>query len=398
MNPGARSPASKQAAASLAAVMLFSASAASAATLFLERGEFYGPGDAGMQPFPDAQVRNVVLTGPLQGYVPFFNNGAAEPNVTAETLNVGHPVDGRTSDGTVINENLDTALVFRFTDPHSGETATIMGIAEAGDGPGGAEPIRPDEKGNITFTTKVVADPGDASHVRRFTAVFTSGAVTIPKSLSSQSGMHGGQDYAGPLPSGRTIIGNLGDSNRDGLLDGVLVLAATPPIDLVVVRGNPIAQRRPFSTDIPIPPAQAALLTLNGIVANFPEPIGRSLMTGEFEVLLGYLASINERLNSALGNLRDSVRIAEGNSRSPEMARMINSVMGNLQESRHGYQHAVAEIEKLMQSDDEARGRRDHEARRHKAERDKLERKLAAAFALTSTALAELHALVGQRP
>ena len=158
----------------LSALFVLTVANASAFTLNLNNGTFFGPGNAvyndtgeiGKTTFVDAQVRNIVLTGPLQGYIPFFNNGSQAPNAIAEKLQVGGIVDGMASDGTLINENADTGLRLNFNDPNTGESADVMVIAEFSDAlPNGGEPILPDKNGNLTFNPSVVADPGQADLV-----------------------------------------------------------------------------------------------------------------------------------------------------------------------------------------------------------------------------------------
>ncbi len=142
-----------------------------------------------------------------------------------------------------------------------------MVIAEASAAtPDGTEPIVSDGKGNLIFNPSVVADPGQSEFISRFYVKFTTGAVKIPLSLQTQHGNPGGQDNAGPLPSGQILIGRMGDYDQDGYLDGELVPAENTPFDLLVGRGNPFAQRRLWTSDIPIDGFGAAAITLNGIL------------------------------------------------------------------------------------------------------------------------------------
>lgn len=285
---------------------------ASAFTLFLKsEGEFFGPGNViynttgtSVNNFKDAQVRDLTFTGPFTGFIPMFNNGAAEPNAIAEVLQ-GKIIDGFTSNGVAINENIDTALHLPITDPVTGESANIMAVAVASDDtPDGSELVLPDAKGNLTFNPKVLADPGQADQVRQLPSiVFTTGSVRIPPSLKTQQGLPGGVDSAGPLPSGRILIGKVGDYDQDGFFDGLLVLGGTAPADLVVARGNPIAQKRPWTSDIPIHPLQAGTATLNNLVQNYPEAVTETLMQGELLVTLEYFQAIGEGIRAFRGNL-----------------------------------------------------------------------------------------------
>lgn len=291
---------------------IYFASAAGAYTLELNNGYFFGPGNAiyndtglvGINRFPDAQVRNIVLIGPLTGIIPFANNGEAEPNVIAEKLAKSGIVDGMASDGTLINENADTALRLNFSDPTTGESADVMVIAEMSERADGGEPIVPDSLGNLTFEPSVVADPGDPSIISRFNVVFTTGAAEVPASKKTEQGLEGGVDSAGPLYAGKVLVGRLGDYDQDGYLDGILVLAATAPMDLIVARGNPIAQIRPWLSDIPVSPDQAAFLTLNGLLNNYPAAFTRAWEMSDFLSMFEHLENMDRGVVAILGNMR----------------------------------------------------------------------------------------------
>ena len=281
-------------------------------TLYLDNGFFYGPGDAlyldtgkpGLNKFPDAQVRNIVLTGPLSGIIPFDNNGADAPNVIAEQLSLSGPVDGRLSDGTLINENADTALRLFITDLVSGEIADLVVIAEASERPDGGEPILADAVGNLTFNPSVVADPGEPELISRFNVSFTTGLGQVPLSYKTQQGLAGGVDAAGPLVSGTVLIGKLGDYDGDGFMDGELILTANSPSDLIVARGNPIAQRRPWTSDIPIEPQQAIFLTLTNLLNNYPFALKQAQDTGDAMSIVSHLDNFGLALKAILGNTR----------------------------------------------------------------------------------------------
>lgn len=325
--------------------------------LVLDGGTFFGPGDAvyndtgvtGINKFVDAEVRNIVLTGPLIGFIPFFNNGAEEPNVIAEKLQVNGIVDGLVSDGTLINENVDTGLRLNFNDPATGESADVMVVAVASeDSSGGSELILPDEKGNLTFNPSVVADPGDASLVAPFRVVFTTGAARVPLSLTSQEGLAGGIDNAGPLPSGHILIGRMGDFDQDGFLDGHLVLAGNAPKELIVGRGNPVAQIRPWSSDIPIPPLQAAALTLNGVVQNYPEPIIETLQYGMLGTTIQYLKDVDVNLVSVLSSIRLKIL---SNEMDTSVIKEIKDLRSRLRQVRYSFLRILYQLENRESKD-----------------------------------------------
>lgn len=323
-------------------------------SLDLNNGEFYGPGNAvyndtgivGINKFPDAQVKNIILTGPLTGVTPFFNNGGEEPNAIAEELSKSGPVDGMASDGTLINENADTALRLNFSDPVSGESADVMVVAEMSDTPDGGEPIRPDAFGNLTFSPDVVADPGDPSLISRFNPVFTTGFAEVPLSLKTQLGEAGGVDAAGPLSAGSVLVGRLGDYDQDGFMDGILVLAENAPLDLIVARGNPIAQRRPWTSDIPLSPDQAIFLTLSGMLNNYPYALSRAEQQFDFVSMQRHLSNLDLGVDAIIGNMRrllpaldlDSSRIKKGK------ALIIRNKLKNI---RKQIAETASEIDKL---------------------------------------------------
>lgn len=282
-------------------------------TLFLndgvEGGTFYGPGNTGEHRLPaQAQVRNLVFTGPLTGIIPFFNNGSQTPNVLAEILQ-GGVVDGRTSNGIPFNENIDTGLMLDLKEPSTGESAKIMVVAVA------QENVTTDEKRNLMFNPSVIADPGTPQLAVPFQVTFTTGARRIPLSRRTQMGLPGGHDNAGPFVSGHVLIGRIGDFNQDGFLDGVLVQAENSPLELVVAWGDPIAQIRPWSSDIPVQPELAALLTLNGTVNNYPEPLLEAVAEDRLYSANAYVEDILTNIDSAIGNIRQALHRHERGER-----------------------------------------------------------------------------------
>jgi len=309
---------------------LLTGTEANAASLNLNNGTFFGPGNAvyndtnlvGSTRFVDAQVRNIQLTGPLVGFIPFANNGAAEPNVIAERLQNGGIIDGLASDGTPINENADTALRLNFRDDITGESADVMVVAEfSSELPNGGEPIFPDELGNLTFNPSVLADPGDPAQIARFNVSFTTGVVQIPLSLKTQAHQVGGEDNAGPLNAGEYLVGRMGDFNHDGRLDGVLVLAANAPMELVVARGNPIAQIRPWDSDIPIDPISSSVLELRGVALNFSSVVEASLQINDFEGAAAHLQAARENVRSTLENMRVALQSGQLDRRTKRTIR-----------------------------------------------------------------------------
>ena len=85
----------------------------------------------------------------------------------------------------------------------------------------------------------------------------TTGWVQVQRSLQTASGTPGGYDKAGSLPSGTFLVGRVGDFDRNGFLDGVLVAAANVPMQADMLPGAPVANLRGFTTDIPVNPLTA---------------------------------------------------------------------------------------------------------------------------------------------
>lgn len=332
-------------------LIAIAANSSLAATLYLESsGRFFGPGNAvysetgtSIKKFQDAQVRNITFIGPFTGFIPMFNNGAEAPNVIAEMLQ-GGVVDGLTSNGILINENIDTALHLDISDPATGESANIMAVAVASEATeDGAELVVPDDKGNITFNPTVYADPGQPELVRKLPAiVFTTGSVRVPLSIKSQRGEPGGSDNAGPLASGQVLIGRMGDFDQDGLLDGILVLAGNAPEDLLVGRGNPIAQIRPWSSDIPVSAPEAMVLTLNNIQQNYPHHLQEALANRQLDAAVAYLSAIDDSLDSALASLRSVLLSGQLERKSMYSFKKIRT---SLRQARYTFLLAAQAIE-----------------------------------------------------
>jgi len=174
---------------------------------------------------------------------PFWNNGADEPNVKAEKD--FPPVDGLLSDGTKINENADlgsfTLAGVRFL-PAVGEGGEFAGQQQA--------VTEPD--GNVTMVMDLLLDLGiGPKGIIRIPFRGTTGTVTVPGPLANPQGA-AGASQAGPLKTGETLSGRVGDFNGDGFIDGTLVAVGVMPLSSPVYPGQPFAMSRNFETDIPI--------------------------------------------------------------------------------------------------------------------------------------------------
>ena len=93
----------------------------------------------------------------------------------------------------------------------------------------------------------------------------TTGVIWIPESIQSQMNIPGEMDFAGTLPAGSAIVGELGDGDNNGYLDGTLIGVAVIPIDHVFSPGSPAVQSRKFTSNIPIKDEDAIILMIAGL-------------------------------------------------------------------------------------------------------------------------------------
>ncbi len=285
-------------------------------TVTLNHGKMYGPGSLGTHDLQEGVLLNFVVTAPLTGNIAFFNNGAKSPNTYAETLHTG-PVDGRLSNGTLINENINAGFVIKVNEPATKLPVELL-ICSVSE-----EIVEPDAKGNLVFKLHAAFDSGFAEDVVELPVQFVTGMVEVPLSEKSKRGLPSGHDQAGPFPAGSIYIGRLGDEDQDGFLDGVFALAGNTPSELIIVEGDPVLIVRPFKSDIPISPQEAGFYELNGIVQNFPNPLHTSLDKANKDVSLGFLMDVKKRLDTARTNLnRVRKRDKRGNQSWVESARV----------------------------------------------------------------------------
>ena len=222
----------------------WSANLWSVAGSYLGTGYFFGPGSY-MTPTPlfPVMIRNMAFTTPLNFVTPFWNNGAEEPNVKSEKD--FPPVDGLLSDGSKINENVDlgtfTLAGVRFL-PAIGEGGEYAGQQQA----------MTQADGNVEMVMDLVLDLGiGPKGIIRIPFHGTTGSLTIPSPQTTAQGV-AGASQAGPLKTGETISGRVGDFNGDGYIDGTLVAVGVMPLSSPVYPGQPFAMSRNFETDIPI--------------------------------------------------------------------------------------------------------------------------------------------------
>ena len=235
----------------VAGPLLFASVPAGAYTLwstdqtYLGTGEFHGPGtnmDNG--PLFATIIRNMSFVNTLDFVTPFINNGAAEPNICGEKEMTG-PVDGKLSDGSEINENVETCA------------ATVAGTkllpAVISGGPHfGQQTSVTLDSGDVVMTMDLAIDLGaGAKSVSKVPFYGSTGEIVVPQSLQTQRGEKG-VDQAGIHKSGTRLRGRVGDFNNDGWIDGTIVAAGNMPLDSLFYPGQPYVIVRYFETDIPI--------------------------------------------------------------------------------------------------------------------------------------------------
>lgn len=212
---------------------------------YLGPGKFFGPGAnmADQELFP-VIIRNMIFVSERDFVTPFANNGPLEPNIFGEVHFRGE-VDGRLSDGSLINENVDI-WPYRI-----GGMDLLIAVIAGGPHQGQQLSITSDQ-GEVLMTMDLALDLGIGDRgVVRLPFYGTTGSVVVPYSLQTQGGGKG-VDRAGPIPSGAVLNGRIGDFNRDGWIDGTLVAAGTLPLSSPIYPGQPYALVRHFETDIPI--------------------------------------------------------------------------------------------------------------------------------------------------
>jgi hypothetical protein len=227
---------------------------AHAATMFSVRdsykgaGTFHGPGKIPDSVLFDAQINGIGFSAPLNFVTPFANNGGDPPNLCGET-ELGKAPTGLLSDGvTRINENVDACAFMLNT------SKVLVAIIDGGPHEGQQVAVTTGVAGEVTMTMTMdfAIDLGiGAAGVIKLQFFGTTGEVTVPTSLQTALGIPGGIDVAGSLKPGEKLRGRLGDFNKDGMLDGAIVVAGNLPLTSIFMPGAPYALIRYFDTDVP---------------------------------------------------------------------------------------------------------------------------------------------------
>jgi hypothetical protein len=210
----------------------------------LGTGWFYGPG-AYMVPTPlfPVMIRHLAFTSDRDFVTPFWNNGAEAPNLMAEAD--FPPVDGALSDGTRINENVDLGT---FT---LAGTRFMPAVVQGG-GLVGQQLAVTMRDGNLVMVMDLALDLGIGPRgIIRMPFYGTTGTLTVPDPLPGSTGP-APPAQAGPIASGQTVSGRIGDFNGDGYIDGTLVAVGVMPPSSPIYPGQPWVMARNFETDVPI--------------------------------------------------------------------------------------------------------------------------------------------------
>lgn len=229
---------------------------AAAHTIEVTDRTLFGPG-----PFPDqklktAWIRNLTFDSFLNGIVKGKNNLGEPPNVSGEELQ-GKIVDGKLSDDTLINEDIDMSNAVIMNGQFNLLLAAVYGGPNSGD-----THFYLDDDYNWWIKDDIAIDPGfPAGIVKINDFTFTTGPRIIPSSIQTEAGYPGGTNQTGSLAAGRVALGQLGDKDLDGYLDGMFNAIGRFPMESIFLPGAPFVQLFEFRSDIPITALDAALLT-----------------------------------------------------------------------------------------------------------------------------------------
>ncbi|MCE2970776.1 MAG: hypothetical protein LW847_11265 [Burkholderiales bacterium] len=227
------------------------ATAAQAVTLWSDErveggaGVFFGPGNwMQVEPLFPVVIRHMGFISEADFVTPFKNNGERGPKTLGEAQ-LGLK-DGKTSDGGLINHNVDTGVFV------VAGTKMLPAVVRADGKFGGSQAAVSIRDGNVTMVMDLTLDLGIGPRgIVKMPFYGTTGTVVVPPSAQTQGGGQG-VDRAGPIASGTTIAGRVGDFNGDGYIDGTLVAAGTMPPNSPIYPGQPWVMVRNFATDIAI--------------------------------------------------------------------------------------------------------------------------------------------------
>jgi len=221
---------------------------------YLGSGGFLGPGARKEEdPLFEAVIHDMVFVSPLDFVTPFRNYGSPDSTICAQQ-EVRSRKAGQLSDGTPINERVDTCSMTLDG------TRLITAVVNGGPFAGQQRSVTI-EDGNVIMSMDYALDLNIGEKgVIRLPFYGTTGSITVPYSLQTQAGGHG-VDQAGKYPSGTVLTGRIGDFNEDGWIDGTLVATGVLPLDSPIYPGQPYVLYRNFETNIPIDGALAGNIT-----------------------------------------------------------------------------------------------------------------------------------------
>lgn len=208
-------------------------------------GFFFGPGNwTQIEPLFPVVIRNMGFISEADFVTPFKNNGERGPKTLGEKQ-LGLK-DGKTSDGSLINQNVDTGVFV------VAGTRMLPAVVRADGKFGGSQAAVSMRDGHVVMVMDLTLDLGIGPRgIVKMPFYGTTGTVVVPQSLQSQGGGQG-VDRAGPIASGTSLAGRVGDFNGDGYIDGTLVATGVMPLNSPIYPGQPWVMVRNFETDIAI--------------------------------------------------------------------------------------------------------------------------------------------------
>lgn len=254
----------------------------------LHGGFFYGPGPVKPDTaLPDGDINGISFDRAAWRGVATFRAASAPLS------------DGKT----LVNANINAG---RLGIGEAAQAKTFLLTAVDGGPNHGTETYTLDDARNFLWNVDLALDPGFAEGIIRVDGFqLTTGWVRVPRSIQAARNIPGGYDKAGSLASGDVLIGRVGDFDRDGFLDGVLVASANVPMESDMLPGAPVGNVRGFTTDIPVDPVTAAELTLSG-VQNMRPVLDQFIAENNLAKLKTLLLDVGDRIDAASLNAEDA--------------------------------------------------------------------------------------------
>jgi hypothetical protein len=277
----------------------------------------------------------------MHAIVPGANNGGAPPNVSGEALQ-GTPIDGKLSDGTMLNENIDMGHALLL----QGRFNLLLGAVHGGPHRGDST-FALDQDLNWTIEDDIAIDPGFPEGVIKIHDFkFTTGPAFVPTSVQTQRNYPGGVDMVGSLRSREVLAGRVGDDNLDGRVDGIFLALGNFPLDSILLPGAPFVQSVQVDSDIPLHPLDAALLAV-AATRNHLKFLRRHRGEALGADSVRYLVShARERLALAVRHLQRATEDRSASAARRNAARRLGASLSPLQIADAG-EPALAHIDAL---------------------------------------------------